>query len=149
MLLILDLGIKTVVKRSDVFHIWNFLCDNFFFFFLISALKEEKGRIKASHSRCTWRGYKYFRVFFPFSPLVNLQSKFLWTWESHVLLTPFQLDHWVVDWKEWVWFTCLKVREMVPIQRLWQRRAQVESLAIVRLKKKMWSTFMFTKCVLY
>lgn len=40
MLLILDLGIKTVVKRSDVFHIWNFVCDNFFF--LISALEEEK-----------------------------------------------------------------------------------------------------------
>lgn len=39
--LILDLSIKTVLERSDAFHIWNVVCDNFFFFFNICLKRVE------------------------------------------------------------------------------------------------------------
>lgn len=144
MLFILDLFIKTVVEGSDVFHIWNLVCDNFFLKYLL----EDKGGIKAFHSRCAWRGQKCFGVFST-SPLQWISNqnycehgRAVFSW----LL--FQLGHWVVDWKEWVWFTCLKAREMVTIQRLWQKRASCKSNNC-ETEKKMWSTFMFAKCVLY
>lgn len=41
MLLFLVQGIKTVVERSDVFHVWNSVCDNFSF--LNICVKGSKG----------------------------------------------------------------------------------------------------------
>lgn len=106
------------------------------FFFFLSSWKDEKGRIKTFHSRCVWRGQKCFRGFFSPSPLQWISNqnyckhgRAMFSW---IL---FQLGHCIVDWKEWVWFTCLKVREMVPIQRLWQRREQAASPTVVRQKK--------------
>lgn len=52
MLLILDLGIKTVVERNEIFCVWNLGCVNlFFFFFLPEKKKKEKDRVEAFHSK--------------------------------------------------------------------------------------------------
>lgn len=42
MLLFLVQGIKTAIERSDVFHVWNSVCDNFF-----KYLCERKQRVES------------------------------------------------------------------------------------------------------
>lgn len=104
---------KTVVERSDVFHVWNFGCDNLFLFcFFLKKKYFLKKRVESKPLIQNVLGggrsvFFYFLLTFSECRIKMIVS----VWEPRSVHS-FS-SHWVIDWKEWVWFTCVKVRETV------------------------------------
>lgn len=106
MLLILDLGIKTVVEINDDFVSGIQGVTTFFLFFFF-FLKRRKGQSQGLSFKMCLEGtemcvFGWFLIFF--SPLPSSESpvKMIVSMrESHGFSSLlFQPDHWAVDWKE-------------------------------------------------